>query len=54
LHWYLPTFVHFVASKVKNDAKSFANGNADKEVKYLDSIGKEKYLILVLLILLLR
>lgn len=31
----------FVASKVKNDAKSFANGNADKEVKYLDSIGKE-------------
>ncbi|MFH6970784.1 protein translocase subunit SecDF [Flavobacterium petrolei] len=32
----------FVASKVKNDAKSFANGNADKEVKYLDSIGKEK------------
>lgn len=32
----------FVASKVKSDAKSFANGNADKEVKYLDSIGKEK------------
>lgn len=32
----------FVASKVKNDAKSFANGNADKEVKYLDSIGKEE------------
>jgi hypothetical protein len=23
--------------------KIFANGNADKEVKYLDSIGKEKY-----------
>jgi SecD/SecF fusion protein len=32
----------FVASKVKNDAKSFANGNTEKEVKYLDSIGKEK------------
>ena len=32
----------FVASKVKNDAKSFANGNSEKEVKYLDSIGKEK------------
>ena len=32
----------FVASKVKSDAKSFANGNADKEVKYLDSIGKEE------------
>jgi len=31
----------FVASKVKNDAKSFANGNSEKEVKYLDSIGKE-------------
>ncbi len=32
----------FVASKVKNDAKSFAKGNSEKEVKYLDSIGKEK------------
>jgi SecD/SecF fusion protein len=32
----------FVASKIKNDAKSFAGGNPDKEVKYLDSIGKEK------------
>jgi SecD/SecF fusion protein len=32
----------FVASKVKNDAKSFAGGNTEKEVKYLDSIGKEK------------
>jgi SecD/SecF fusion protein len=32
----------FVASKVKNDAKSFAGGNPEKEVKYLDSIGKEK------------
>lgn len=32
----------FVASKVKNDAKSFANGNSEKELKYLDSIGKEK------------
>ncbi|MBC5839122.1 protein translocase subunit SecDF [Flavobacterium muglaense] len=31
----------FVASKVKNDAKAFANGNSEKEVKYLDSIGKE-------------
>jgi hypothetical protein len=32
--------------------QNLANGNADKEVKYLDSIGKEKYSILVLLILL--
>ncbi|TRX16576.1 protein translocase subunit SecDF [Flavobacterium franklandianum] len=31
----------FVSSKVKNDAKSFAKGNPDKELKYLDSIGKE-------------
>jgi SecD/SecF fusion protein len=32
----------FVANKVKENAKAFANGNLDKEVKYLDSIGKEK------------
>ncbi|TDD96180.1 protein translocase subunit SecDF [Flavobacterium cellulosilyticum] len=32
----------FVSSKIKNDAKSFAAGNSEKEVKYLDSIGKEK------------
>ncbi len=32
----------FVSSKIKSDAKSFANGNSEKEVKYLDSIGKEK------------
>ena len=32
----------FVANKVKSDAKSFAGGNPEKEVKYLDSIGKEK------------
>jgi len=31
----------FVSSKVKSDAKSFAAGNPDKELKYLDSIGKE-------------
>jgi len=31
----------FVSSKVKSDAKSFAGGNPDKELKYLDSIGKE-------------
>jgi len=31
----------FVSSKVKSDAKTFANGNPDKELKYLDSIGKE-------------
>ncbi len=31
----------FVSNKVKNDAKSFAKGNPDKELKYLDSIGKE-------------
>jgi len=32
----------FVANKVKDDAKTFAGGNPLKEVKYLDSIGKEK------------
>src|SRR3970282_486884 len=32
----------FVSSKIKNHAKSFANGNTDKEARYLDSIGKEK------------
>lgn len=32
----------FVANKVKNDAKAFANGNSEKELRYLDSIGKEK------------
>ena len=31
----------FVSSKIKNDAKSFAGGNPEKELKYLDSIGKE-------------
>ena len=31
----------FVANKVKSDAKSFAGGNQEKELKYLDSIGKE-------------
>ncbi len=32
----------FVANKVKSDAKTFAGTNPDKEIKYLDSIGKEK------------
>jgi SecD/SecF fusion protein len=32
----------FVANKVKNDAKAFAGGHPEKEIKYLDSIGKEK------------
>ncbi|MES2240117.1 MAG: protein translocase subunit SecDF [Bacteroidota bacterium] len=32
----------FVANNVKNDAKTFANGNSERELKYLDSIGKEK------------
>lgn len=32
----------FVANGVKSDAKAFANGNPEKEVKYLDSIGKQK------------
>jgi SecD/SecF fusion protein len=32
----------FVANKVKSDAKAFAAGKPEKEVKYLDSIGKEK------------
>ncbi|UQD56341.1 protein translocase subunit SecDF [Flavobacterium sp. K5-23] len=31
----------FVSSKIKNDAKSFAGGNPDKEAKYLDSISKQ-------------
>ncbi len=32
----------FVASKIENDAKAFAAGDAQKEVHYLDSIGKTK------------
>jgi SecD/SecF fusion protein len=32
----------FVSNKVQNDAKSFAQGNEKKELKYLDSISKEK------------
>ena len=32
----------FVANKVKNDAKAFAGTHPEKEIKYLDSIGKEK------------
>ncbi|SHJ07134.1 protein translocase subunit SecDF [Flavobacterium terrae] len=32
----------FVANKVKSDAKAFAKGDQEKEIKYLDSIGKEK------------
>jgi SecD/SecF fusion protein len=32
----------FVANKVGSDAKAFAGGNPEKELKYLDSIGKEK------------
>ncbi|HFG0577802.1 protein translocase subunit SecDF [Flavobacterium psychrophilum] len=31
----------FVANKVKSDAKAFAAGKPENEVKYLDSIGKE-------------
>ncbi|MGC4040116.1 MAG: protein translocase subunit SecDF [Flavobacterium sp.] len=38
---YSLTFT-FVANKVKDDAKNFAGGNPEKEIKYLDSIGKEK------------
>ncbi|PBJ12170.1 protein translocase subunit SecDF [Flavobacterium sp. ACN6] len=34
----------FVASGVKSEAKAFAGDNPDKELKYLDSIGKEKVL----------
>ena len=32
----------FVANNVKDDAKKFANGDAKKELKYLDSIKKQK------------
>ncbi len=32
----------FVSHNVENDAKAFANGDSDKELKYLDSIGKVK------------
>ncbi|MFC7772326.1 protein translocase subunit SecDF [Flavobacterium sp. GCM10027622] len=38
---YQLTFT-FVANKVKSDAKAFANGNQEKEIDYLDSIGKQK------------
>ena len=39
-----------VSQKVESDAKSFANGNSEKEFKYLDSIGKEKVIDLNLLV----
>ncbi|TRW22962.1 protein translocase subunit SecDF [Flavobacterium zepuense] len=32
----------FIAGGIEDDAKAFANGNSEKELKYLDSIGKEK------------
>ena len=32
----------FVANNVKGEAKAFAGDNPDKELKYLDSIGKVK------------
>ena len=32
----------FVANSIANDAKSFANGDTKKELRYLDSIGKQK------------
>ena len=32
----------FIAGGIEDDAKAFANGNTEKELKYLDSIGKEK------------
>jgi len=32
----------FVAHNIETDAKAYAKGNSEKEVKYLDSIGKEK------------
>jgi SecD/SecF fusion protein len=32
----------FVADGIESDAKIFAKGNSEKELKYLDSIGKEK------------
>ena len=32
----------FVSQGIEKDAKEFAKGNPEKEVKYLDSIGKEK------------
>jgi SecD/SecF fusion protein len=38
---YQLTFT-FVANRVKNEAKAFAGGKTEKEIKYLDSIGKQK------------
>lgn len=34
----------FVAHKIESDAKAYAGGNSQKEVKYLDSIGKTEVL----------
>jgi SecD/SecF fusion protein len=39
----------FIANKVKSDAKTFADGNTEKEVKYLDSVGKKSVLNLGIL-----
>lgn len=32
----------FIAGGIEDDAKAFANGDSEKELAYLDSIGKEK------------
>lgn len=32
----------FVSHNIESDAKTYAGGNSEKELKYLDSIGKEK------------
>ncbi len=32
----------FVSHNIESDAKAYAGGNSEKELKYLDSIGKEK------------
>ena len=32
----------FVSHNIESDAKTYAKGNSEKELKYLDSIGKEK------------
>jgi hypothetical protein len=42
---YLPTFFHFVANKVKNDAKALLQ--SEKEAKYLIPLVRKTYLILI-------
>jgi hypothetical protein len=53
LHWYFQLSFTFVASKVKA-MQNLLLMDADKEVKYLDSIGGKRLILVLLILLLMR